>query len=126
MTTTKSGGYLSSTLSKVIADGYLTGGEIKDAAKPQIENENFDRRHAHAGIVSLAASSCQFTITLGEAKFLDGKNVVVGQVNQGMDVLKEIAKVPTDLNQRPRIPITITACGNELVDFPVEEQSSRV
>lgn len=44
---------------------------------------------------------------------MDGKNVVIGQVTSGMDVIKEIAKVPTDLNERPRIPITIISCGKE-------------
>jgi len=50
---------------------------------------------------------------LAEAKHLDSKNVVIGQVTSGMDVIKEIAKVPTDLNERPRIPITIFSCGKE-------------
>lgn len=98
----------------MVADGYLLGGEIKDVEKPAVTGENFDRRHAHAGVLSLAAEGSQFTVTLGEAKFFDGKNVVIGQVTSGMDVLKEIARVPTDLNSRPRIPITITACGDEL------------
>jgi peptidyl-prolyl cis-trans isomerase A (cyclophilin A) len=38
----------------------------------------------------------QFFITLDEARHLDGKHVVCGQVVEGLDVLKEIAKVPTD------------------------------
>jgi len=28
-----------------------------------------------------------------------------------MDVLKSISTVPVDINERPRIPITIIACG---------------
>lgn len=87
-------------------------------------SESFDRRHAHAGVLSLAANSCQFTITLGEAKHFDGKNVVIGQVTSGMDVIREIAKVPTDLNEKPRIPITIFACGiDKEVDSDDEEQN---
>jgi len=30
-----------------------------------------------------------------------------------MEILRQIATVPVDLNERPRIPITITACGVE-------------
>lgn len=44
---------------------------------------------------------------------MDGKNIVIGQVVSGMETLREIAKVPVDLNERPRIPITITSCGIE-------------
>lgn len=38
-----------------------------------------------------------------------------------MDVLKEVAKVPTDVNSKPRIPITITACGDELSESDLQE-----
>jgi cyclophilin family peptidyl-prolyl cis-trans isomerase len=58
-------------------------------------------------------NSSSFVITLAEQKNLDGKNIVIGQVVSGMDVLKQIAAVPVDLNERPRIPITIISCGSE-------------
>ena len=38
-----------------------------------------------------------------------------------METIKEIAKVPTDLNERPRIPITIFACGLENSNLEDEE-----
>lgn len=38
-----------------------------------------------------------------------------------MDVVREIAKVPTDLNEKPRIPITIVACGVENQDDNEDE-----
>ena len=60
-------------------------------------------------------------MTLGEAKHFDGKNVVIGQVTSGMDILREIAKVPTDLNEKPRIPITIVSCGIEDQDDHEEQ-----
>ena len=34
-----------------------------------------------------------------------------GQVTEGMDVINQMAKVPTDQNDRPRIPIKIFDCG---------------
>ena len=106
-------GYLGTTLSKVVEAGFIAGGELKDITKPSILNESFERRHAHAGVLSMANNQSQFTITLDEQKHLDGKNIVIGQVVSGMEVLREIAKVPVDLNERPRIPITITSCGIE-------------
>lgn len=102
-----------------MVDGYIAGGDLKEAPPIPVLNESFDRRHAHAGVLSLSGNGCQFTITLDEAKQFDGKNVVIGQVTSGMDTIKEIAKVPTDLHERPRIPITIFACG---IDDEEEEE----
>lgn len=53
----------------------------------------------------------QFFITLKEAAHLDGKHVVFGQVIEGMNTIFECAKVPTDMGDKPRIPVTIFDCG---------------
>jgi peptidyl-prolyl isomerase G (cyclophilin G) len=53
----------------------------------------------------------QFFITLKESPHLDGKHVVFGQVVEGMDIVREMAEVPTDMNSKPRIPIHIFDCG---------------
>lgn len=53
----------------------------------------------------------QFFISLKECPHLDGKHVVFGQVVQGMEVVNEIAKVPTDMQDKPRIPVTIFDSG---------------
>ena len=49
----------------------------------EFNDENFQRRHAHAGILSMAnrgpdTNSSQFFVTLGECAHLDGKHVVFG------------------------------------------------
>ena len=49
--TTKLRGYLGSTLSKVVVDGYIVGGDLKEAPPTPVPNESFDRRHAHAGVL---------------------------------------------------------------------------
>lgn len=41
-----------------MADGYIVGGDLKDVDQMPIANESFDRRHAHAGVLSLAPNSC--------------------------------------------------------------------
>lgn len=86
----KAKGYLGSTLSRVVPDGYLIGGDLKDVAPTPMPNESFDRRHAHAGVLSVHGQSSQFCITLAQATHFDGKNVVIGQLVKGMDVLKEV------------------------------------
>lgn len=43
-----------------------------------------------------------------------------------MDVITEIAKVPTDINERPRVPITIFACGVENQHEDDEVRQSKV
>jgi cyclophilin family peptidyl-prolyl cis-trans isomerase len=50
-------------------------------------------------------------VTLKPAPHLDGKHVVFGQVVSGMDVIRAIARVPTDLYEHPRIPVHIFDCG---------------
>ena len=50
-------------------------------------------------------------ITLKATPGLDGKQVVFGQVIKGMEVVRRIAKVALDMNDSPRIPITIVDCG---------------
>lgn len=41
------------------------------------------------------------------------KHVVFGQVVGGMNVVRKIGKVVTDVNDKPRLPITIFSCGEE-------------
>ena len=81
-------------------------------------DENFTRRHAHAGVLSMAnhgrnTNGSQFFVTLKPCPHLDGKHVVFGQVVEGMEVVRAIAKVPTDLYEKPRIPVHVFDCGEE-------------
>lgn len=115
-----------------IIDGFvMQGGDIENGDGsggesiygPSFNDENFERRHAHAGLLSMAncgpdTNASQFFITLKPCPHLDGRHVVFGQVVDGMDVIFECAKVPTDMNDKPRIPVTIYDCGE--VDTKVQ------
>lgn len=86
----------------------IFGGSFRD--------ENFDRRHTCAGMLSMAnngrhTNTSQFFITLKAAPQLNNKHVIFGQVVAGMDVIRAIEKVPVDHLDRPRVPITIVSCG---------------
>lgn len=41
-----------------------------------------------------------------------------------MKVIEEIAKVPTDLNEKPRIPVHIFDCGQVGEEFDESEENS--
>ncbi|KAF6774640.1 hypothetical protein AHF37_06715 [Paragonimus kellicotti] len=56
-------------------------------------------------------NGCQFFITCAPCEFLDGKHVVFGQIVDGMLVLKKIENVPTGANNRPKVPVLISQCG---------------
>mmetsp|Transcript_58390 Transcript_58390/g.126320 ORF Transcript_58390/g.126320 Transcript_58390/m.126320 type:complete len:472 (+) Transcript_58390:65-1480(+) len=83
---------------------------------PTFNDEDFTRRHTQAGILSMAnkgrnSNGSQFMVLLKRAPQFDGRNIVFGQVVDGMDVIRAIAQVPTSLDERPRVPITIVGCG---------------
>lgn len=56
-------------------------------------------------------NGCQFFITCAKCDFLDGKHVVFGKVIDGLLVMRKIENVPTGINNRPKITVTITQCG---------------
>lgn len=60
------------------------------------------------GVISMARSqnpnsaSSQFFICHADATFLDGQYAAFGKVVAGMEIVDEIAAVPTDFSDRPR------------------------
>mmetsp|Transcript_23549 Transcript_23549/g.42485 ORF Transcript_23549/g.42485 Transcript_23549/m.42485 type:complete len:481 (+) Transcript_23549:77-1519(+) len=79
-------------------------------------DEDFSRRHTQAGVLSMAnkgrnSNGSQFFVTLKRSVQLDNKHIAFGQVVDGMDVIRAIAQVPTDRDEKPRVPITIVGSG---------------
>ncbi|KAH8823360.1 cyclophilin-like domain-containing protein [Flagelloscypha sp. PMI_526] len=79
-------------------------------------DENFEVKHTDPGLLSMANSGphtngCQFFITTAKCDFLDGKHVVFGRVIDGMLTLRKIEAVATGLNNRPKLAVKITECG---------------
>ena len=56
-------------------------------------------------------NGCQFFITCAKCNFLDGKHVVFGRVIDGLLVMRKIENVPTGPNNKPKIPVVISQCG---------------
>ena len=61
------------------------------------------------GVISMArafnpnSASSQFFIMHADAPHLDGQYAAFGKVTSGMETVDEIAEVPTDYNDRPKI-----------------------
>ena len=65
------------------------------------------------GVISMArafdpnSASSQFFIMHADAPHLDGQYAAFGKVVSGMETVDEIASIPTDYNDRPKIAIRI-------------------
>lgn len=70
-------------------------------------------RHSREGIVSMAnknvpnSGGSQFFITLGVARYLDGKHAIFGRVVKGIDKVRQIGRVRADQRDKPLRDITI-------------------
>ena len=67
-----------------------------------------DLKHTR-GVISMArafdpnSASSQFFIMHADAPHLDGQYAAFGKVTSGMDAVDEIASIPTDYNDRPKM-----------------------
>ena len=98
--------------------GYSIKGEF---AANGVKN---DLKHTR-GVLSMAramdpnSAGSQFFIMVADARHLDGQYAAFGRVVEGMDIVDEIASVPTDFRDRPKIDMVIKSVT--LADEPVEE-----
>lgn len=82
----------------------------------KFRDENFDDKHTGPGILSMAnagkdTNGCQFFITCAKCEFLDGKHAVFGRVIDGMLVVRKIENAPIGQNNKPKIPLVVSECG---------------
>ena len=90
--------------------GNGTGGpgyNFKDEFNPSL-------RHDSEGTLSMAnagpnTNGSQFFITLEPTPHLDDRHSVFGKVIKGMEVVRDIGKVETGPNDRPRKPVVINS-----------------
>jgi len=117
-------GYKNATFHRVVPNFMCQGGDFISGDGTgafsiygkNFPDENFQEKHTGPGLLSMANSGpntngCQFFITTDKCDFLDGKHVVFGKVIDGMLTLRKIENVPTGPNNRPKLVVKITECG---------------
>uniref|UniRef100_A0A8C2T6Q4 Peptidyl-prolyl cis-trans isomerase n=3 Tax=Neognathae TaxID=8825 RepID=A0A8C2T6Q4_COTJA len=110
-------GYKGSTFHRLIASlvqGDGTG--VASIYRGPFADENFKLKHSAPGLLSMANSGpstngCQFFITCSKCDWLDGKHVVFGKIVDGLLVMRKIENVPTGPNNKPKLPVVISQCG---------------
>ena len=116
--------YKGKIFDKLIKNFIIQGGKIDKENNISIygknfENENYYYSHSREGLLSMANKSydsngSEFFITLKDSIWLDGKNVVFGQIIEGINIIKEFNNIEIDNNDTPKIPIIIDDCGEIL------------
>ena len=117
--------YKGTKIFQVVDGKYMIGGDIvynsgrggESIYGEFFKDENFKRRHACGGLLSMNnfgrdKNNSQFIITFKACPQLDDKHVVFGHIVKGMEVIKEISKIPTDMNNRPKVKIFVFNCGD--------------
>ena len=114
----KAGFYDGLTFHRVIPGFMIQGGDpqgtgmggAKDNIIGEFRANGHDNPIKHTrGVISMArafnpnSASSQFFIMHADAPHLDGQYAAFGKVTSGMEVVDEIASIPTDYNDRPKM-----------------------
>lgn len=100
---------------------FITGtgaaGESIHGKKFKDDPAGLKLKHDAKGVVSMSntgknSNTCQFFITFGELKQLNGKHVVFGRVVEGMEVIDRVeAEAASEGEGKPAVPVMIGNCG---------------
>lgn len=117
--------YEGSHIHKIIKGFMMQGGDIITGTGSggesiyngtAIPHENYKIKHSRKNLVSMVNSgrksyTSQFFITFRPDKWLDGKNVVVGEVIEGLGVLKVIQDMALDVGEKLLREVKIVRSG---------------
>jgi len=82
----------------------------------EFQDENFKLKHTEPYLLSMAnagknTNGSQFFITFDRTPHLNGKHVVFGRVEKGVDAIKKLEKLKTNNADKPHLPVKVTKCG---------------
>ena len=118
----KAGFYDGLTFHRVIPGFMVQGGDplgngmggAEKKIKGEFRANGHDNPIKHTrGVISMAraydpnSASSQFFIMHADAPHLDGQYAAFGRVTEGIEVVDEIASIPTDYSDRPKIAVRI-------------------
>jgi peptidyl-prolyl cis-trans isomerase B (cyclophilin B) len=118
----KEGFYDGLTFHRIIPGFMIQGGDplgngmggSDESIKGEFAINGFNNTLKHKrGVISMAraydpnSASSQFFIMHQDAPHLDGSYAAFGKVISGMDTVDEIAAIPTDYSDRPKIAVRI-------------------
>ena len=116
--------YKGSTFHRVIPSFMVQGGDFtqgngrggESVYGGKFDDEGFPFKHTKAGQLSMAnagpnTNGSQFFITLGAQPHLDGKHMVFGQVESGMEFVQQIERLGSSSGSVSET-VTISDCGD--------------
>ena len=136
----KKGFYDGTTFHRCIQDFMIQGGDPMGTGmggpgyciKGEFAKNGFENSLKHTlGVLSMArrampldSAGSQFFIMVADCPFLDGDYATFGKVTEGIDVVLNIVKQPTDFNDKPTVPqmmknVTVETFG---VEYPEPEK----
>ena len=108
----------------MVQGGDITSGDGRGGGSiygESFADESFELKHSGAGVVSMSnvgpdTNGSQFFICTAAAPHLDGKNVVLGFVRGGMDVVRRMERLPLTKSGVPKEQCVVVDCGEVSID----------
>jgi peptidyl-prolyl isomerase D len=96
----------------------------------EFQDENFKLKHTEPYLLSMAnagknTNGSQFFITFDKTPHLNGKHVVFGRVEKGVDAIKKIERLQTNHNDKPKLPVKVTKCGQLIKKADLVEKQAQ-